>query len=307
MYAEYYGLIRPPFEMTPDPSFLHLGETHREGLATLVYAVRSGKGFVMLTGEVGTGKTTLLHALLGQLDSSTNSAFLFNPRLDPLGFFRVLFDELDVGPPCASKAEYLLELNRYLIEKLAAGERVLLIIDEAQNLSTEMLEEIRLLSNLETPTSKLIQIMLVGQPELQALLSQPELRQLRQRIALRHHLRPFDEREVVEYVEGRLAKAGYTGRGLFKKKALRELYQVTEGTPRLINIVCDGALLLGYARQETQLGSDVIREVAHDLGLLSKGEIEDGDHHADHHAGHQKTAEKPRRRRLRLGWSGFRR
>lgn len=303
MYAEYYGLIRPPFEMTPDPSFLYLGEAHREGLATLVYAVNSGKGFVMLTGEVGTGKTTLLHALLGQLDSSTNSAFLFNPRLDPLGFFRVLFDELEVGPPCASKAEYLLELNRYLIEKLAAGERVLLIIDEAQNLSAEMLEEIRLLSNLETPTSKLIQIMLVGQPELQALLSQPELRQLRQRIALRHHLRPFDEREVVEYVEGRLAKAGHTGRGLFKKKALRELYRVTEGTPRLINIVCDGALLLGYARQETQLGADVIREVAHDLGLLSKDEIEDADHHADH----QKTAEKPRRRRLRLGWSGFRR
>jgi len=299
MYAEYYGLIRPPFEMTPDPSFLYLGEAHREGLATLVYAVSSGKGFVMLTGEVGTGKTTLLHALLGQLDSSTNSAFLFNPRLDPLGFFRVLFDELDVGPPCASKAEYLLELNRYLIEKLAAGERVLLIIDEAQNLSAEMLEEIRLLSNLETPSSKLIQIMLVGQPELQALISQPELRQLRQRIALRHHLRPFDEREVVEYVEGRLAKAGYTGRGLFKKKALRELYRVTEGTPRLINIVCDGALLLGYARQEAQLGSDVIREVAHDLGLLSKDEIQDSDH--------QETAEKPGRRRLRLGWSGFRR
>jgi len=299
MYAEYYGLIRPPFEMTPDPSFLHLGEAHREGLATLVYAVSSGKGFVMLTGEVGTGKTTLLHALLGQLDSSTNSAFLFNPRLDPLGFFRVLFDELGIGPPCASKAEYLLELNRYLIEKLAAGERVLLIIDEAQNLSAEMLEEIRLLSNLETPTSKLIQIMLVGQPELQALLAQPELRQLRQRIALRHHLRPFEEHEVVEYVEGRLAKAGYTGRGLFKKKALRELYRVTEGTPRLINIVCDGALLLGYARRETQLGADVIREVAHDLGLLSKDEIEDADH--------PKTAEKPRRRRLRLGWSGFRR
>ncbi len=300
MYAEYYGLVRPPFEMTPDPSFLYLGEAHREGLATLVYGVNSGKGFVMLTGEVGTGKTTLLHALLGQLDSSTNSAFLFNPRLDPLGFFRVLFDELGIGPPCASKAEYLLELNRYLIEKLAAGERVLLIIDEAQNLSAEMLEEIRLLSNLETPTSKLIQIMLVGQPELQSLISQPELRQLRQRIALRHHLRPFDEREVVEYVEGRLAKAGYTGRGLFKKKALRELYRMTEGTPRLINIVCDGALLLGYARQETQLGGDVIREVAHDLGLLSKDDIEDADHH-------QMTAEKPRRRRLRLGWSGFRR
>lgn len=274
MYNEYYGLIRSPFEMTPDPSFLYMGEAHREGLATLVYAVSSGKGFVMLTGEVGTGKTTLLHALLAQLDSSTNSAFIFNPRLDPLGFFRMLFEELGVGQTCETKAEYLLALNQYLIEKLAANERVLLIVDEAQNLSTEMLEEIRLLSNLETPTSKLIQIMLVGQPELQELIDQPELRQLRQRISLRHHLRPFDEGEVVEYVNERLNKAGYTGRGIFKKKAIRELFRLTEGTPRMINNVCDGALLLGYARQDSSLGADVIREVAHDLGLVTKDEFE---------------------------------
>jgi len=274
VYNEYYGLIRSPFEMTPDPSFLYMGEAHREGLATLVYAVNSGKGFVMLTGEVGTGKTTLLHALLSQLDSSTNSAFIFNPRLDPMGFFRMLFEELGVGPACDSKAEYLLALNQYLIDKLAANERVLLIVDEAQNLSTEMLEEIRLLSNLETPTSKLIQIMLVGQPELQDLIDQPELRQLRQRISLRHHLRPFDEGEVTEYVNERLNKAGYTGRGIFKKKAIRELYYVTEGTPRMINNVCDGALLLGYARQETSLGADAIREVAHDLGFGPKDESE---------------------------------
>ncbi|MFO0691456.1 MAG: AAA family ATPase [Myxococcota bacterium] len=275
MYNEYYGLVRAPFEMTPDPSFLYLGEAHREGLATLVYAVNSGKGFVMLTGEVGTGKTTLLHALLGQLDAKTNSAFIFNPRLDPLGFFRVLFEELGIGPACETKAEYLLTLNRYLIEKLAAGERVLLIVDEAQNLSAEMLEEIRLLSNLETPTSKLIQIMLVGQPELQALIDKPELRQLRQRIALRHHLRPFDGEEMAEYVEGRLEKAGYTGRGVFNKRALRELFHVTQGTPRLINVVCDGAMLLGYARQESTIGPDAIREVARDLGLVPKDESED--------------------------------
>ncbi len=275
MYNEYYGLVRAPFEMTPDPSFLYLGEAHREGLATLVYAVNSGKGFVMLTGEVGTGKTTLLHALLAQLDAKTNSAFIFNPRLDPLGFFRMLFEELGVGPACDSKAEYLLALNHYLIEKLAANERVLLIVDEAQNLSTEMLEEIRLLSNLETPTSKLIQIMLVGQPELQTLIDKPELRQLRQRIALRHHLRPFDENELTEYVEGRLEKAGYTGRGVFNKKALRELFRVTEGTPRLINVVCDGAMLLGYARQQTAIGADAILEVARDLGLVAKEESEE--------------------------------
>jgi general secretion pathway protein A len=299
MYNEYYGLVRSPFEMTPDPSFLYLGEAHREGLATLVYAVNSGKGFVMLTGEVGTGKTTLLHALLGQLDANTNSAFIFNPRLDPTGFFRVLFDELGVGPPCDSKAEYLLSLNHYLIEKLAANERVLLIVDEAQNLSAEMLEEIRLLSNLETPTSKLIQIMLVGQPELQELIDRPDLRQLRQRIALRHHLRPFDETEVSEYVNGRLEKAGYTGRGIFKKRALKELFRVSEGTPRLINNLCDGALLLGYARQQTTLGSDTIREVAHDLGLITKDEAGRG-------ASNRETADS-QKGRFRRRLFGFRR
>lgn len=292
MYAEYYGLARPPFEMTPDPSFLYLGEAHREGLATLVYAVGSGKGFVMLTGEVGTGKTTLLHALLGQLDAKTNTAFIFNPRLDPMGFFRMLFEELDVGPPCETKAEYLLALNQYLIEKLSANERVVLIVDEAQNLSAEMLEEIRLLSNLETPTSKLIQIMLVGQPELQELIDKPELRQLRQRIALRHSLRPFDEGEVAEYVAERLAKAGYTGSGLFKKRAIKELYRVTEGTPRLINNVCDGALLLGYARQESTIDAGAIREVAHDLGLVAKDEVE-----GRGASGGDRVATPPQRRR----------
>jgi general secretion pathway protein A len=281
MYAEYYGLVRAPFEMTPDPAFLFLGEAHREGLATLVYAVNSGKGFVMLTGEVGTGKTTLLHALLQDLDSNTNSAFIFNPRLDPMGFFRVLFEELDVGPACSTKAEYLLALNQYLIEKLAANERVLLIVDEAQNLTPEMLEEIRLLSNLETPTSKLIQIMLVGQPELQDLVGQPSLRQLRQRIGLRHHLRPFDEAEVAEYVQERLAKAGYTGRGLFKRGALRELYRLTGGTPRLINNLCDSALLLGYVNQERVIGAAKVREAADGLGLLAEDAVGNGQRDAD--------------------------
>jgi general secretion pathway protein A len=267
MYREYYGLLRQPFEMTPDPSFLFLGEAHREGLATLVYGVSSGKGFVMLTGEVGTGKTTLLHALLGQLDSQTRSAFIFNPRLNPLDFFRVLFDELEIEAQGRSKAEYLLTLNQFLIARLEKNEKTLLIVDEAQTLSAEMLEEIRLLSNLETPQSKLIQIMLVGQPELKEMLDRPDLRQLRQRVALRHHLRPFDEAETMEYVEERLRKAGYNGRRLFKRAALRELYRVTEGTPRLINSVCDSAMLIGFSRQMTVLDAAVIREVASDLEL----------------------------------------
>jgi len=267
MYLTYYGLVRSPFEMTPDPAFLYLGEAHREGLATLVYGVRSRKGFVLLTGEVGTGKTTLIHALLAQLDAGTSSAFIFNPRLEPLDFFRVLFDELDIQDSCRTKADYLLALNRFLIGRLERNLATLLIVDEAQNLSGEMLEEIRLLSNLETPTSKLLQIMLVGQPELADKLARPELRQLRQRIVLRHSLRPFDGSETTAYVEERLRLAGYTGKGLFDKKALTELYEVSGGIPRILNVVCDGALLVGYARELDTLSRDVIQEVARDLAL----------------------------------------
>jgi len=268
MYCEYYGLVRSPFEMTPDPSFLFLGEAHREGLATLVYGVKAGKGFVMLTGEVGTGKTTLLHALLGQLDSQTKSAFIFNPRLTPLGFFRVLFEELEIKPRRKNKADYLIQLNEFLIERLGKNEKTLLIVDEAQNLSIDMLEEIRLLSNLETPRSKLIQIMLVGQPELKEMLRKPELRQLRQRIALSHHLRPFNEEETFAYVEDRLQRAGYTGGRLFKRGALRALYRISGGTPRLLNVLCDSALLMGFAREQRVVDADMIREAASDLDML---------------------------------------
>lgn len=267
MYRAHYGLVKRPFEMTPDPSFLYLGETHQEGLATLVYGVKARKGFVMLTGEVGTGKTTLLHALLAQLDAETASAFIFNPRLEPLDFFRMVFDEYGIEAECRTKADYLLALNRYLIDRLERDAPALLIVDEAQNLTPEMLEEVRLLSNLETSTSKLIQIMLVGQPELKEVLQRPELRQLRQRIVLRHHLRPFSAEETTDYVQERLRLAGYTGKGIFTKGALREVYAVTGGLPRLVNVVCDGALLLGYGRESTQIDRGEVREVARDLDL----------------------------------------
>ncbi|MEE8166491.1 MAG: AAA family ATPase [Myxococcota bacterium] len=269
MYCQHFGLQRAPFEMTPDPAFLYLGDTHQEGLATLVYGVQSRKGFVLLTGEVGTGKTTLLHALLGQLDASTRSAFIFNPGLEPADFFRVLFDELGIGIPCRTKAEYLLALNQFLIECLQEDQTVVLILDEAQNLSPAMLEEVRLLSNLETPTSKLIQILLVGQPELNEMLDRPELRQLRQRIVLRHHLVPFTGPEVDAYIDERLGFAGYEGKSIFDRSARRQIFEVTGGSPRLINVVCDSALLAGYAREQPTVGADIIREVARDLQLLS--------------------------------------
>jgi len=275
MYCEFYGLIRRPFEMTPDPSFLYLGEAHREGLAMLQYAVESRKGFVLLTGEVGTGKTTLLHSLLSQLDARTHSAFVFNPRLKPIDFFKVVFDEFGIEGECRTKGEYLMALNRFLIDKLERDEPVLLIVDEAQNLSAEMLEEIRLLSNLETPSSKLLQIMLVGQPELKGMLAQPELRQLRQRIVLRHHLRPFNAQECASYVDERLRLAGYTDKALFDRGALREIHEVTEGIPRLVNIVCDGALLLGFSRELAQIDRKAVREVAGDLELGSEARSAD--------------------------------
>lgn len=268
MYLEHYGLLRPPFEMTPDPAFLYLGEAHQEGLATLVYGLRARKGFVMLTGEVGTGKTTLLHALLSQMDPNTVSAFLFNPRLDPLDFFRVLFDEFGIEKPCTTKGDYLLALNEFLIDQLRRDRPVLLIVDEAQNLSAEMLEEIRMLSNLETATSKLIQIMLVGQPELERKLQQHELRQLRQRIVLRFRLRPFEQSETQSYIEERLRLAGYTGKGLLSRSAIERVQAVTGGVPRLINVVCDGALLAGYSSGQATVDATTIDEVARDLGLL---------------------------------------
>ncbi len=267
MYLEYYGLLRPPFEMTPDPAFLYLGDAHQEALATLIYGVRARKGFVMLSGEVGTGKTTLLHALLSQLDSGTASAYIFNPKLEPLDFFRVLFDEYGIEERCQTKGEYLIALNRFLIERLERDESTLLIVDEAQNLSTEMLEEIRLLSNLETATSKLLQVMLVGQPELDEMLARRELRQLRQRIVLRFQLRPFDADETAAYVEERLRLAGYTGKGIFRRSAIKQLHRMSGGVPRLINILCDGAMLLGFSRDLPVLDGKAILEVASDLRL----------------------------------------
>ena len=268
MYREFYHLTRSPFEMAPDPAFLVLGESHREGLATLVYGVQSRKGFVLLTGEVGTGKTTLLHSLLAQLDSTTASAFIFNPRLEPLDFFHLLFEDFGIEKKCRTKAEYLLALNDFLIERLERNETALLIVDEAQNLSSEMLEEVRLLSNLETPSSKLLQIMLVGQPELGDLLAEPALRQLRQRIVLRHHLRPFDEKELDVYITERLRVAGHTGTEIFTRSARRKLYAVTGGIPRLVNIVCDGAMLAGYAQEKRKIDGAVILDVARGLELI---------------------------------------
>ena len=305
MYREFYGLLHRPFEMTPDPSFLYLGETHREGLATLIYGVESRKGFVVLTGEVGTGKTTLLHALLSQLDPTMPSAFIFNPRLGPVDFLHMLFDELGIEKRCRTKAEYLLALNHFLIGCLKEDRTALLIIDEAQNLSAELLEEVRLLSNLETPTSKLLQIMLVGQPELDEKLDRPDLRQLRQRIALRFHLSPFDAKELDHYVDERLRLAGYTGKGIFGRSARKALWAYTGGVPRLVNVVCDSALLTGYSRGLRSLDAGVIEEVARDLHLSREVAGRPAGEPAGPKAKARRTVAPSKRRRG--GWFGRRR
>jgi len=300
MYRDFYGLVRAPFEMTPDPSFLVLSPAHREGLAMLHYALDARKGFVALTGEVGTGKTTLVHALLSQLKSTMPSAFIFNPRLDPLDFLRMLFDEFHIEHDCRTKAEYLMTLNHFLIDSLRRDQIALLIIDEAQNLSAEMLEEVRLLSNLETPTSKLLQILLVGQPELNDILDRPELRQLRQRIVLRHHLLPFGARDLDRYVDERLRLAGYSGKGIFKRSARKELLAVTGGVPRLINVVCDSALLLGYSRQQQVISGDIVHEAAVELRLAAPESGQSESEPSPAKAADPKSGRAPRWKRFRL-------
>ncbi len=268
MYNEFFGFDSDPFRVNPDPRFLYLSESHREALAILVYAVRERKGFSALTGEVGTGKTTILNAMLRRLEPSTQTAYLFNTALSVEDFFVYLFDELELDPiEPFRKSAALRALNTYLIGRLRDAKQTVLVIDEAQNLSTELLEEIRMLSNLETPTSKLLQIILVGQPELAEKLARPELRQLRQRIELRHSLVPLESREAAEYVRERLMIAGHPTGEIFTGSALRALHHVSGGIPRVINVICDNALLTAFSKQAAKVPAQMVSEAAADLGL----------------------------------------
>lgn len=271
MYESFYGLKENPFEVTPNPDYLYLGESHREALAQLLYGVREKKGFIVITGEVGTGKTTLLHYLLDKLNGNnhTKTAFLFNPKLTVNDFIQYILKDLGVRVQGQTKGEYLHHLHRYLLNAYRRDERVVLIVDEAQGLKPELLEEIRLLSNLETSRSKLLQIVLVGQPELDKTLSQPEFRQLRQRINLRFHLSPLSFKETREYIEKRLRLAGAT-EPIFTERAIKEIYRRSGGIPRLINIICDNALLNGFALDQKVVDEKSVREVSADLKLESK-------------------------------------
>jgi len=271
MYESFYGLKESPFNMTPDPQFLYLGENHREALAQLVYGVKEKKGFIVLTGEVGTGKTTLVHYLLDKLDGidQTKTAFLFNPKLSVHDFFEYILKDLGMDGHGSTKADYLHTFQQNLLQAYENGKRVILFIDEAQGLNAELLEEIRLLSNLETSKSKLLQIVLVGQPELNKTLLQPEFRQLKQRVNLRYHLRPLSERETKEYINKRLKVAGAMKR-IFTRKAIKEVYRRSGGIPRLINILCDNSLLSGYALERKNIDKNIVKEAARDLQLEGK-------------------------------------
>ncbi|HEU5194591.1 MAG TPA: AAA family ATPase [Methylomirabilota bacterium] len=261
MYASHFGLAEPPFSIAPDPRYLFLSEGHREALAHLLWGLtEGGGGFVQLTGEVGTGKTTLCRALLEQLPAAVDVAMVFNPTLTAVELLATVCDELHVAyPPGTTSLKTLVDaLDRYLLDAHARGRRTVLVIDEAQNLSREVLEQIRLLTNLETTREKLLQIVLIGQPELRQVLAREDLRQLAQRVTARYHLKPFSESETSEYVGHRLRVAGQR-RPVFSRAALRTLHRLSRGIPRLINTIADRALLGAYSAGRVQVDAVTVR------------------------------------------------
>ncbi len=265
MYERFYGLREKPFNMTPDPRFLHLSPDHREAFAHLQYGVQERRGFVAITGEVGTGKTTLVHALLSNLKASTKTAFIFSTSLTAKGLLKMMVADFGIRSKARTKTDLLLELHVFLLEQFRSGGNAVLIVDEAQGLSFRLLEEIRMLSNLETDREKLLQIILVGQPELDAKLALPQLRQLRQRISSRYHIHPLDRQETGHYIQHRLRVAGLSSGDIFDAAAEDEIYRASGGIPRLINMICDCAMLLGYTYGKTSIGMKIVDEAVEDL------------------------------------------
>src|ERR1700682_5422579 len=268
MYKKFFGLKENPFNVNPDPRYLFLTHYTQEALACLTYGIETRKGFILLTGEVGTGKTTLINKLLEWLHKErVSTAFVFNPRLSVSQFFDFMM--ADFGIPCESrqKGQMLLKLNQWLLERYQAGERAVLIVDEAQNLSPQMLEEIRLLTNLETSTEKLLQIVLSGQPELEQKLNQPQLRQLRQRITLRAKTRHLTMEETKGYIHERLRIAGAENTDIFEPGAIEVVYRFARGIPRVTNLLCEHALVSSYVDQRNPVPPEIVEEVAHDFDL----------------------------------------
>ncbi len=264
MYTSFFGLSEKPFAITPDPRYLYLSERHADALAHLLYGINESGGFIQLTGEVGTGKTTVVRTLLSRIPRHADVAVILNPRVTPVEFLLTICEELGVPLGAADRdsvKEMVDALNRRLLSAHAEGRRVIVIVDEAQNLSAEVLEQVRLLTNLETATQKLLQIILIGQPELRELLDRTDLRQLAQRITGRYHLKPLSREETLQYVRHRLRVAGASGE-IFTPAALREVHRLSSGIPRVINVCCDRALLGAYTQEERKLGPGLVRRAA---------------------------------------------
>lgn len=264
MYNQFYGFRESPFNITPDPRFLFFSDRHREAFEHLLFGIRERKGFIQITGEVGAGKTTLCRAVLEELGPNFHTALVLNPFLTSAQLLRTILTELGLKPQ-GDRVAQLDQLNHFLLDELAAGRDVVLLIDEAQDLEPELLEQIRLLSNLETDQRKLLQIVLIGQPELKAKLDDHRLRQLRQRITVRYHLAPLSRRELERYIRHRLQVAGGNGRPEFSGWALRSVYRYTGGVPRLINAVCDKALLAGFVAGVDVLDWRLVRRAIREL------------------------------------------
>jgi general secretion pathway protein A len=268
MYKKFFGLKENPFNVNPDPRYLFLTPHTQEALACLTYGIETRKGFILLTGEVGTGKTTLINKMLEWLHKErVFTAFVFNPRLSVTQFFDFMM--ADFGIPCEShqKGQMLVKLNQWLLDRYRAGERAVLVVDEAQNLSPQMLEEIRLLTNLETSTEKLLQIVLSGQPELEQKLNQPELRQLRQRITLRAKTRQLTLEETHGYIEERMRIAGAENPDIFSPEAVAMVHRYARGIPRVTNLLCEHALVSSFADGKNPVPPEVVEEVARDFDL----------------------------------------
>jgi general secretion pathway protein A len=268
MYNAFFGFSESPFSLSPDPAFFYRSEQHEEALANLVYGVQARKGFIVLSGEVGTGKTTMLECLRDYLESQyIEFAFLFNSRINTEQFFEMIAYDLDLPCTRTSKTEVLFALNQLLVEQAQDGRTVVLIVDESHNLDWEVLEEIRLLGNLENRNGKLLQIILAGQPELDRKLDAPNLRQLKQRIVLRCNLQPFTLRDAVEYMQCRLQRAGMADQSVFSEELMAEIHLRAQGIPRVINAICDNLLLTAFALESKVCSLDMLDEVCKDMRL----------------------------------------
>ncbi|MDX2436105.1 MAG: AAA family ATPase [Acidobacteriota bacterium] len=265
MYQDFYGLSAPPFNITPDPRYLYFSRRHRQAFEHILFGISERKGFIQITGEIGAGKSTLCSKVLEELRDGYATALILNPVMTPIQLTRSVLRELDLNDSGNDRIRLVERLNEFLLERAHAGDVVVLFIDEAQDMSDELIEQVRLLSNLETDQHKLLQIVLIGQPELRDRLDAPALRQLRQRITVRYHLGSINRQETEAYIQHRLLVAGSNGRPAFSRPAYRAIHGYSRGIPRLINAVCDKTLLCGYVQGRDQIGWWQVRRAIHDL------------------------------------------